>query len=339
MKLNFQIRKRAKALWLWLRRKDAFVFLLFAGLVSIFWWGRMMSSPKDITITIPVTYSGYSDQFVFDQELPKTLTLDIRDIGRNLRSILNQDLRINIDLSPYLHKEKARVRLNEEELRLLVKRILPNSTTILKVTPKDVSFDYHIQPTKKVDVDYSSIEISTAPQYQIVGNISMTPSQVQIFGDQSVIDSISTIYAESLQVTDLREAFSTTVDLIAPTGVRVQPSSVSITCSVEQYTEKSFTVPIHVQDLPEYEDIQVFPDEVKVAVRVGLPHYDAVTEDDIEVICHYKENAAALELEVITNNPYITKTRLSKSFVEYYYTTSIYEEDSDGGSADAVPTY
>jgi hypothetical protein len=46
-----------------------------------------------------------------------------------------------------------------------------------------------------------------------------------------------------------------------------------------------------------------------------------------------------LELEVITNNPYITKTRLSKSFVEYYYTTSIYEEDSDGGSADAVPTY
>lgn len=338
MKSNLQIRRRAKSIWIWLQRKDAFIFLLFVGLTSIFWWGRMMSSPRDIEMTIPVTYSGYSDQVIFDCELPKELTLQIHDIGHQLRSLLQKNLSLNIDLSPYIREKQGNVTLSDKELNSLLKKILPSSTSIKQIKPIEIKFGYIVQQCKTVPIKLQA-KITPAYQYQFVGNIEVVPSSVQIFGEQSAIDAISSINTEDYQAKDLRTSLNTTLKLIVPSGIRVQPSVVTLKCAVEQLTEKTFTLPVTIENPPADKEIQIYPEEVKVTVRVGLPHYDEISANDLRAFCHYSENGTdELSVELEEYSPYISDFRVSPSSVKYK-TYWNYEEDSNGGSADTIPTY
>ena len=44
-------------IWIWMVRKDAFIYILFVGLAFLFWWGRAMSSQRELTIKLPVEYT------------------------------------------------------------------------------------------------------------------------------------------------------------------------------------------------------------------------------------------------------------------------------------------
>ena len=74
-----------------------------------------MSSPRDIDIQIPVSYTS-AEQIVFEQTLPKTLTLSIRDNGRQLRQIAHQHLNLHLNLSPYLSEEEGFITLSADTL-------------------------------------------------------------------------------------------------------------------------------------------------------------------------------------------------------------------------------
>ena len=49
-------KKKVRYIWLWLWRKDVVIFLLFIGLSSIFWFGRAMSSPRDMKLAVGVNF-------------------------------------------------------------------------------------------------------------------------------------------------------------------------------------------------------------------------------------------------------------------------------------------
>ena len=79
------IGKQVRRLWIWLLRKDVLIFLLFVGLVSIFWWGRTMSSPRDINMHVKLAYAGVAERVVFENELPQSIKDIVRFNGMQLR--------------------------------------------------------------------------------------------------------------------------------------------------------------------------------------------------------------------------------------------------------------
>ena len=310
------IRKQTKRLWLWLLRKDILIFLFFVGITCIFWWGRAMSSPRDIDIQIPVSYTG-AEQIVFEQTLPKTLTLSIRDNGRQLRQIAHQHLNLHLNLSPYLSEEEGIITLSADILRPRLQDLLPGSTTILHITPETFESAYYVQQTKLVPVVVQS-QITIAPQHQLDGESRIVPNLVQIYGNQDAIDTIHSIMTDTIQVTNLRDSIQLTAKLITPQGIRIHPTTVEVQWKAEPFTEKSFTLPVQVVGMPEGKRTRLFPQQVDVVVRVGISHFSQVQADDLQVICQYPEQQCnALPVELITNNPYISNIRISPSSVEY----------------------
>ena len=86
----------------------------------------------------------------------------------------------------------------------------------------------------------------------------------------------------------------------------------------EQFTDKSFVIPIQVRDLPASESIHLFPQEVSIVVRVGVSHFAQVTEKDFQVYCYYPTSQQqTLHVNIETNNPFITKMRSNIREVEY----------------------
>lgn len=298
-------------------RKDLLIFLLFVGLVSIFWWGRALSSPREVDIHIPVSYKGELEKIVWEQELPSSLRVKIRDTGKQLRNINTQHLSLTIDLSPFLKEEDERLHITSDMLRPRLQDLLPGSTSIQQIAPESIDVDFYISQQKSVPVCVRS-QITIAPQYQQVGTTTITPQQVQVFGNQETIDAIDTIWTKNVSLSDLRSNTIVRAELIAPAGTRIHPSSIKVEWQVEQFTDKSFTLPIQVVGLPSDKQIRLFPDEANITVRVGISNFAKIKDSDLNVVCHYPEEVySALPIEVATSNPHITNIRVSPTEVEY----------------------
>jgi hypothetical protein len=90
-------------------------------------------------VRIPVNYVGMTDQMVFSTALPTSLTVTIRDNGKQLRQIAKQHLHLNIDISHYLTEEKGILTLQAEMLRPKLQDLLPGSTAVQHITPEAIS--------------------------------------------------------------------------------------------------------------------------------------------------------------------------------------------------------
>lgn len=268
-------------------------------------------------IDVTVAYHGCPEQYVFTTQLPEHITILVRDNGQQLRKLKHQDLQLNINLNPYLSTEKDVLTLSADVLRPRLQEILPGSTTIQRIHPETIETPYQVQQVKTVPVVVQS-NVSTAPQYQLIGEATITPDKIQIFGSQDDIRNIEYILTDSLHVSGLREDIRLTAGLIVPSGVCTSPSSVEVAWQVEQFTEKSFTLPIQILNMPEGKQIRLFPQQVNVTVRVGISHFAEIKETDFQAVCYFPTQACnALPVSVKTVNNNISNIRFSPSSVEY----------------------
>lgn len=318
MKVDFKIFcKKVKYALIWLWRRDALIFLLFVGLAFIFWWGRMMSSPRDTNIKVSIEYTGIPAEVLIDRELPNTLLIAARDDGKQLRQLSHNDLHVNINLAPFCLEKQGEVKLTADILRPRLQDILPGSTSIQQITPEEIRFNYHTQYSKIVPVKLQA-HVKAADQYQLIGDAKLTPEAVHIYGSQEFIDSIQHILTDSIHIYDLRDSIVETINLTVPNHIRIQPSQVMATWHAEQFTEKSFTLPIQVLGKPKGERLRLFPQIANVTVRVGVSNFANIQAEDIQVVCHYpKEETQSMPLQVHTDNPHIYNIRISPSSVEY----------------------
>lgn len=311
------VRKQAKRVWLWLVAQDFLIFLLFVGLVTIFWWGRSMSSPRDLNMEVEVVYSGIDEQVVFAHALPEYLDLTIRDNGKQLRQINKSLTQVECDMQAMLEREEGTVVLSAEQWRQKLQDQLPGSTQIQKIAPEHFASAYYRLAEKKVPVEVVS-HITVAAQHQMVDSPSAMPDSVRIFGSRQVIDSISCVKTAPTYIDGLRERVAVTSALELPEGVTAEREAVEIACAAELFTEKSFTLPIKMRGLPEGVSMRLFPQQVTIVVRVGMSHFAQVHAADFKAYCQYpKQASTALEVQIEHRNPYIKAIRISPEKVEY----------------------
>lgn len=276
-----------------------------------------MSSPRDMNIKVSIDYTGIPAEILIDKQLPKTLQVSLRDDGKQLRQLSHNDLHVNINLSSFWLEEQGEVKLTADILRPRLQDILPGSTSIQHIAPEEIQFTYCTQNSKIVPIKLQA-QVTIADQYQLIGDAKITPEVVHIYGSQEVIDSIDYILTDSIHIENLRDSISETITLAAPAGIRIHPTSVLVEWQAEQFTEKSFTLPIQVVGQTQGERLRLFPQIANVIVRVSVSDFASIQADDIKVVCHYpKEETQSMPLEVHTDNPHIYNIRISPSSVEY----------------------
>ena len=106
--------------------------------------------------------------------------------------------------------------------------------------------------------------------------------------------------------------------MAVPEGMRASKDSVDLRIISERFTEKKFTLPIHVIGAPEGYTIRLFPQDVEVSVRVGISHFGNVQAQQIRAVCTYTpERKDKLNVELQYTNPYITAAWSYPGIVEF----------------------
>lgn len=311
------IRKIARSIWRFVTGFELLLYLCFVLLATLMWFGHAMSSVRNANIPVRITYVGVPQDMVCNPALPQTLDVEVRDAGNRLRVYSSNPLEITINLNKQVHGTDGEIYVSEEYLRRSISNILQGTSKLQHVTPSQIHVSYHKQEEKIVPI-CSQVTIRPASEYQVLEEPQLAPTSIRAYGYSSALDTLTCIYTEELNITDLRDTLDSWVHLIAPSGVRLQQDSIQIHIVAERFTEKTFVLPIIPHNIPDGCRLHLFPQETTVTLRCAMSHFANINENDIQITCDFPtDSAQQLVVQAHCDNPYVTHIKLSPSIIEF----------------------
>ena len=101
-----------------------------------------------------------------------------------------------------------------------------------------------------------------------------------------MLDTIENVYTERIVRHNLKESIETKVKIRPITGVRIEPSEVTVVVAVEPLVLKYASVSIIPQNVPSGESLILFPAKTEVSYFAPMSQFEETTED-IVVVADY----------------------------------------------------
>lgn len=299
-------------------RRDVLTFLLFVVIATLVWYGHAMQSVRNTRVPVLIQYTGKPDAIGLKAPgLPDTVMIEVRDAGARLNTYHRDPLHLTIDLHSYIHGEKGRIYIPSDALRRSISDILQGTSRLIETQPEDITCDFFTEQEKSVLLVFRG-DLKTANEYQIIGQPTLARKRMKIFGDEKTLSAIDTLYTEPQDLSEVSDTMRVRCAIEVPQGVRAEEDSVELCIIAERFTEKKFTIPVHIKGVPEGYHIRLFPKEVEVSVRVGMNHFSQVKANDIHASCAYSpERTDKLDVEISYTNPYITAAWAYPGVVEF----------------------
>ncbi len=299
-------------------RRDVLTFLLFVVIATLVWYGHAMQSVRNTRVPVLIQYTGKPDAIGLKAPgLPDTVMIEVRDAGARLNTYHRDPLHLTIDLHSYIHGEKGRIYIPSDALRRSISDILQGTSRLIETQPEDITCDFFTEQEKSVLLVFRG-DLKTANEYQIIGQPTLARKRMKIFGDEKTLSAIDTLYTEPQDLSEVSDTMRVRCAIEVPQGVRAEEDSVELCIIAERFTEKKFTIPVHIKGVPEGYHIRLFPKEVEVSVRVGMNHFSQVKANDIHATCAYSpERTDKLDVEISYTNPYITAAWAYPGVVEF----------------------
>lgn len=297
---------------------DVLTFLLFVALATGLWYGHAMNSVRNTTVPVLVSYTGVPGTIAFGGDgLPDTVMIEVRDAGARLRTYLHEPQHLTIDLHSYIHSDKGTIHIPSDALRRSLSDNLQGTSRLISIMPEEITCPYYTEKEKSVSVVLDS-RLEMAEEFQMVGEPLLTHGRIKVYGDDRSLDTLTTVHTQLLKLSGLSDTTDVRVALVLPKGLRAERDSIGVRIIAERFTEKKFTLPLHVEDVPENYRIRLFPNQVEVTLRVGMSHFAQVGEQDVRAVCVYTpERTDKLDVELRYKNQYITTAWVYPGTVEF----------------------
>lgn len=285
------------------KRREFLVFVIFLLISFIFWYLQALQSTNEFKLDIPITYSKLPDSIDITNELPKSLTVDIRDKGKDLFSYIKnkEDMSVYINLMNW-YKDNDISNIPVKFFESNIRTKLRQTTQIISITPNNIPIHF-IKNSRKVVPIRVDAELKFAPQYKMISEPVVSPTSVLIYAPNNLLDSITSVSTETVKEMDLNHNVRRNIRLKKIEGVKFSKNNVDVKINVEEYTEQSFIIPIKGINFPDNMKLICFPQNVKVSFIVGISEYKNISKDDFAINIDYldliksKESIVSLKLD------------------------------------------
>lgn len=315
-------RPKAEAYFSTFPWKNLLFFLLFLMLAFIFWLMLFFQKENvEGTYRIPLKYSNIPDDVVFDNPLPEFIEISVSDngVGIFMLDIKKRDsLEINIgDLA-----EEGTSDLQGDQYRQLIRSQLAPSTNIRGYYPMRISLATSKLERKELRVVFDG-EIATSRANLVADSALFIPETVTAYGSAASLKKLKAAATEYTLFKNLKATSQLPVKINPVEGVKFVPDEVEIYIPIEEYTERTFEIPITATNIPAKLDVKFFPSRVKISFSVTLEEYKKITPEDFEIKLDYRKfhqnEGGRVELELTKSPSSAKNTRISPSSVEFLF--------------------
>lgn len=293
---------------------------MFLVLSAAFWFVNALNKDREMSLTLPLSYSGFPDEMLIAEKLPDEIKLKVKDLGKNLWFyIKNKKDTININYSGQL-KESGIISISNTSIYAAISERLLASTVILEMSPENIVSDYVKLHTKTVPVELMT-NLSLENQYMLCFPVRPVPEKVTIYGSLTDLAAINTIKTETLVLSNIKDTINADVALLKINNVKTSVNRVRVNVCAEMFTEKVVFLPVNVINKPDNYQLKVFPAEVKVICNIGMSNYSKFNPNDLQVVLDYQQKSLTTgskkRLSVINRKPYIGNVRIYPEEVEF----------------------
>ena len=279
--------------WRNLRKSSRFrsilTFAVFVAISAMFWLILTLNDSVQDGCMVNVRISNKPDSVTFISEVPKTIHVEVRDKGSSImRSMWMKTPTVNLNFRELA--DKGQLICSRSDMMAALKETFGNTATIVSSSLDSLRLLYTDRPGKSLPV-VVAVKANAHAGFFVSGHPSSEPSRVTAFGPREIIDTLTRVFTKSYVESDLSESRSFNADLRSIQGVRLIPGSVHVKVNVEPLVAKEDIVTVVAENVPNDENLLLFPSNVRVSYYVPMSEFD----DDrkaVRVVVDYNDVAA-----------------------------------------------
>lgn len=263
--------------------KEALIFFCFILLAFGFWLLQSLQQEYEIDIKIPVKYKNMPPDISFTELPPEAITVKVKDKGSVLLnySFGRSFAPIEANMKTLPAKTDKLV-ISQNEIESDIKKQLIATTSLLNFEPQHIHVAYSKRAQKEIPVVFKGT-VQTIAGFKISDDISIVPHSINVYANDVVLDTLKEVKTVYTEIKKGNKTITRTVQLEKISGATLEPTSVTVTIPIEEYTEKTLEIPVICTDLPHHYTLRTFPSAVKVSCSVPLSRFKDISADDFEI--------------------------------------------------------
>lgn len=294
------------------------LLLICLTLSTIFWFFTSMSEYYEHTVSCDVQYLNLPLDLIPVFPLTKEIQVQLKGRGYDLLRLYNRENRtVQVDYSLLKWNEEIR----QSDLISVVENQLRNYQ-VKHISPDEVPFVFQEKHSKIVPLRLTK-EITTAPTWFIAEDIVLKPDSVTISGPEELVGKIESWNTELLELLDLEENQEGQVNVANTEGfnIQVEPTVLNYQIKVDQWTEKTLSLPIVPINLPDSLIVFLFPKMAELKFQLPLGQYELLKQKQFSLVADFNETpllkSKKIKLKLQTGEKQIRNIRIEPSIVEY----------------------
>ena len=303
-------------------RKSKMLFV-FLGISFLFWMLIKLSKEYTDVVKFKVEYTNFPKGKMLQEDPQKHIDVTIKTYGFNLIKYHIYKRDVSVDLHSVKRKKGLIYYQLANELLPQIQQQVNSDVEVIAVQPDSLYYHLGISKTKKVLV-IPDISIQYQSGYNLLGNLVVEPNYISISGPEVLIDSIVSIKTETTTLNNVNSSIELKLPIVAlekTSKVEYSIKEVTITGTVEKFTEATLKLPFVIKNLPKNYNITTFPDEVEVVFKIGLSDYNKINQNDFTITCDYnrtiKDSLAYLIPEISSKPAIVSEIKIVPNQIEY----------------------
>ncbi len=270
------------------------IFAVCLVIASILWFLNALSKSYTTNISYPVKYVNLPKNKFIINEPPRKLQLRVNAHGFTLLryklSLTFSPVVLNIAGIMEENRFQSGGNINIQSGIILDKITgqISSEINILDVRPTSLQLMFDSLESRIVPVG-SRIEVQFMSRFGQSGDLNIFPPEVEVTGPRVLVEKTDTIFTKFRHFKNVESDLAKELRLEIPTQLTVDPGKVMVKVPVDEYTEKSFTLPIHIRSLPEGTHVRLFPQEAELSFSIGLRQFSEVTPETLTVFVDWED--------------------------------------------------
>lgn len=162
-----------------------------------------------------------------------------------------------------------------------------------------LTFTFERQSFVRVPV-VASLEMDYRPQYMPVGEVTLTPDSVSVYGAVTELQRITQVRTQPIAFSRVDKSIQGYVGLDPVPGLRFETERVRFDVAVDRYVETTMTLPVTVRGVPSGRRLIVLPSEVELTFRAPFrPKGGRIVADDLSLVVDYADFAGSESTKLI----------------------------------------
>lgn len=253
------------------RFRSMLTFAVFVGIAALFWLILTLNDSVQDGCIVNVKITNKPDSITFISDVPKTIHVEVKDKGSSLMRTMWMKTP-NLSLNFRELADNGQMICSRSDIMAALKETFGSSATILSSSLDSLRLIYTDRPGKSIPV-IAQVDASAKAGYIVYGPPISNPPRVTAYGPREILDTLLRVKTKSYVEQDLSETKSFTSELKTIPGIRLIPGTVDVKVNVEPLVAKEVMVTVMAENVPQDENLLLFPSNVPVSYYVPMSEF------------------------------------------------------------------